>query len=266
MIAAAQSNGFGASALVVGMGELGGVFALALLRRGIGVIPVLHGTSTESVIEHCPTPMLCIVSVGEEALPGVLDSGLRRYADRWVLVQNELRPSEWEHRGLPTPTVAVVWFEKKPGRDVRSLVSTPVYGPQANLVVTVLTALGLPAHVEADPERLVFELALKNLYILTMNFGGLAHDTDVGSLWHDHRSVVDQICDEVLELEAAQMQQTLPTSSLKLELERVITADPRHLAAGRAARKRLARTLTAARRLGIRTPILDEIARRGEER
>ncbi len=266
MIAAAQSNGFGASALVVGMGELGGVFALALLRRGIGVVPVLHGTSTESVLEQCPTPMLCIVSVGEEALPGVLDSGLRRYADRWVLVQNELRPSEWEHRGLPTPTVAVVWFEKKPGRDVRALVSTPVYGPQANLVVTVLTALGLPAHVEADPERLVFELALKNLYILTMNFGGLVHDTDVGSLWHDHRSVVDQICEEVLELEAAQMQQTLPASSLKLELERVITADPRHSAAGRAARNRLARTLAAARRLGIRTPILDEIARRGEER
>lgn len=263
---ATQHNGSAASALVVGMGELGGVFALALLRRGIGIVPVLRGTPLESVIERCAAPMLCVVSVGEEALPGVLDSGLRRYADRWVLVQNELRPSEWEHRGLPMPTVAVVWFEKKPGRDVRALVSTPVFGPQAAVVVNALSVLGLPAHVESDLERLVFELALKNLYILTMNFSGLVHDTDVGSLWHDHRSVVDQVCAEVLEVEAAQMQRTLPALSLKLELERIITADPRHGAAGRAARRRLARTLAAARRLGIRTPVLDDIARRGEER
>jgi ketopantoate reductase len=263
---AAQSNGYGASALVVGMGELGGVFALALLRRGISVMPVLRGTSTESVIERCPAPMLCVISVGEEALPSVLDGGLRRYADRWVLVQNELRPSEWEHRGLPTPTIAVVWFEKKPGRDVRALVSTPVFGPQAAVVVNALSALGMPAHAEPDPERIVFEMALKNLYILTMNFGGLVHDTDVGSLWHDHRLVVDQICEEILEIETAQMQRSLPAMSLKLELERIITADPRHGAAGRAARNRLARTLVAARRLGIRTPVLDDIARRVEER
>jgi ketopantoate reductase len=248
------------------MGELGGVFALALLRRGIDVVPVLRGTPTESIIERCPAPMLCVVSVGEEALPSVLDGSLRRFADRWVLVQNELRPSEWEHRGLPIPTVAVVWFEKKPGRDVRALVSTPVFGPQAAVIVNALSGLGLPAHVESDLERITFELALKNLYILSMNFSALVHDTDVGSLWHDHRAFVGQVCDEVLELEGAQMQRTLPALSLKLELERIITADPRHGASGRSARKRLARTLAAARSLGISTPVLDEIARRGEER
>jgi hypothetical protein len=266
MVAVTPCNGTGESALVVGMGELGGVFALALLRRGITVMPVLRATTSEHVSACCKEPTLCVVTVGEDSLATVLDGWLRRYSDRWVLVQNELRPSEWERRGMPTPTIAVVWFEKKPGRDVRALVSTPVFGPQAPIVVHALSALGLPAHIESDSERLVFELALKNLYILAMNFAGLIHDTDVGTLWHEHRAVVDQICEEVLEVESAQMQRSLPAMSLKLELERIVTADPRHGAAGRSAQGRLARTLVSARRLGLRTPFLDEIARRAEER
>src|SRR5512145_2400646 len=166
MVAATQSNGTGDGALIVGMGELGGIFALGLLRRGISVVPVLRSTTSESVTRQCREPSLCVIAVGEEALAGVLDGWLRRHSDRWVLIQNELRPSEWEHRGIPTPTVAVVWFEKKPGRDVRPLVSSPVYGTYAPVIVHALAGLGLPAHIELDPERLVFELALKNLYVL----------------------------------------------------------------------------------------------------
>jgi hypothetical protein len=267
MVGASQSNnGYREGSLIVGMGELGGVFALGLLRRGISIVPVLRTTTTESVVERCKEPALCVITVGEEELSTVLDSWLRRYSDRWVLVQNELRPSEWERRGLPTPTVAIVWFEKKPGRDVRALVSTPVFGPHAAIIVNALSSLGLPAHVETDTERLVLELALKNLYILSMNFGGLVHDADVGTLWCDHRPLVEQICGELLELESAQMQRALPALSLKIELERIISADPRHAARGRSARLRLARTLATARRLGLLTPTLDEIARRGEER
>jgi ketopantoate reductase len=254
------------TAIVVGVGELGGVFSLAMLRRGFAVVPVLRDTVTDRIVEQFPNPALCLVAVGEEALPAVLDSSVQRYADRLVLVQNELRPSEWEKRGLPTPTVAVIWFEKKPGRDVRALVSTPVFGPLAVIVVNLMSALGLPAHVESDPERLVFELALKNLYILSMNIAGLVHDTDVGTLWHEHRSTLEPICNEILELEAAQMQTALPTTSLLLELERIVTADPRHGAKGRTAQPRLVRTLATARRLGVQTPILNEIARRAEER
>jgi ketopantoate reductase len=265
MMAAAQATGTGQGALIVGMGELGGVFALAMLRRGISVVPVLRSTTAESVIARCSDPGLCVVTVGEEALPAVLDGWLRRFCDRWVLVQNELRPSDWERRGLPAPTVAVVWFEKKPGRDVRALVSTPVFGPQATIVVNALSALGLSAHVEIDPERLVFEMALKNLYILSMNSAGLVHGTDVGTLWHEHRAFVEQICEEIIDIESAQMQRILPASSLKIELERIIAADPRHDAKGRSARNRLARTVSAAQKVGLRTPVLDEILRRAEE-
>lgn len=266
MVASTPSNGLGETALIVGMGELGGVFALAMLRRGIAVVPVLRATPAARVLEREENPTICVVTVGEEALAGVLDGWLQKYADRMVLVQNELRPSEWERRGLPTPTVAVVWFEKKPGRDVRALVSTPVFGPQAVTVVNVLSAFGLPAHVEVDPERLVFELALKNLYILAMNIAGLVQGTDVGTLWREHHPLLEQVCAEVLEVESAQMQRELPAKSLKIELERIISADPRHAARGRSATRRLARILATARQLGLRTPTLDEIARRTEER
>lgn len=266
MSTSAPATGIGETALIVGMGELGGVFALGLLRRGIGILPVLRMTNPASILERCDNPTLCVLTVGEDALSGVLDGWLQKYADRLVLVQNELRPSEWERRGLPTPTVAVVWFEKKPGRDVRALVSTPVYGPHAVTIVNGLSTLGLPAHVEVDSERLVFELALKNLYILAMNFAGLVQDSDVGTLWRDHQALLAPICREVLELESAQMQRDLPTKSLTIELERIIAADPRHSARGRSAQRRLARTLATARRLGLRTPTLVEIARRAEER
>ncbi|HMA91078.1 MAG TPA: hypothetical protein VKP30_00260, partial [Polyangiaceae bacterium] len=144
MVAVTQATRTGESAIIVGMGELGSVFALALLRRGITVMPVLRSTPTEALATERREPGLCVITVGEDALAGVIDGSLRRYSDRWVLVQNELRPSEWERRGIAIPTVAIVWFEKKPGRDMRALVSTPVYGPKAPIVVSALSGLGLP--------------------------------------------------------------------------------------------------------------------------
>ncbi|MGC4070703.1 MAG: hypothetical protein QM784_39735 [Polyangiaceae bacterium] len=179
-------------AIVVGVGELGGVFSLGLLRRGYSVQPVLRSTPVEPLATRLTAPALCVIAVAEDDLANVLDGWARRYSDRWVLMQNELRPSEWERRGLATPTVAVVWFEKKPGREARPIVSTPVYGPQATVIVNALTGLGLPAHVEPDREQLLFELCLKNLYILSMNFVGLVYPKDVGTIWYDHRPYLDQ--------------------------------------------------------------------------
>jgi hypothetical protein len=252
-------------ALVVGMGELGSVFSLGLLRRGYSVTPVLRTTPTETILTRPIQPSLCVIAVTEDDLSNVLDGWARRYSDGWVLMQNELRPSEWERRGLSTPTVAVVWFEKKAGRLPKPIVSTPVHGPHALVIVDALTAVGIPAHHEPDREQLLFELCLKNLYVLSMNFVGLVHPYDVGTVWYDHRAYLDQICAEVLELEAAQMQRNLPTQSLCIELERIIVADPRHAAAGRSAMSRLNRSLRTAKRLGLRTPTLDEIAKRQEE-
>jgi hypothetical protein len=266
MVSVAVPKPANREALVVGMGELGSVFSVGLLRRGYSVTPVLRSTPEETILTRPLQPSLCVISVTEDDLQSVLDGWLRRYADRWVLVQNELRPSEWERRGLSTPTVAVVWFEKKQGSVVHPIISTPVHGPHSGVIVDALTSLGIPAHQEPDPEQLLFELCLKNLYVLSMNFAGLVFPKDVGTIWYDNRAYLDQIFAEVLELEAAQMQRNLPTQSLCIELERVIIADPRHAAAGRSALARLNRSLRTAKRLGIKTPTLDEIYKRQEER
>lgn len=266
MVSVAAPKPADREALVVGMGQLGSVFSLGLLHRGYSVTPVLRDTPADAILARPTQPSLCVIAVTEDELPNVLDGWARRYSDGWVLIQNELRPSEWERRGLATPTVAVVWFEKKPGRDAHPIVSTPVHGPHAPIIVDALTSLGLPAHLEPDREQLLFELCLKNLYILSMNFVGLVFPYDVGTVWYDHRAYLDQICAEILELEAAQMQRNLPTQSLCIELERIIVADPRHAAAGRSALSRLNRSLRTAKQLGIKTPTLDEIAKRQEER
>lgn len=248
-------------ALVIGMGELGKVFALGLLKLGITVVPILRTTPGSVLRAHQDTASVCLVCVGSAELPAVLDSAARIYADRLVLVQNDLHPSDWECRGLPLPTIAVVWFEKKPGREPQGLSSTVLFGPHADLLVGALQSQGILAHAEPDRERLTFELALKNLYVLTTNSVGLAVPGDVGTLWHHHRALIERVLDDVLVLESALMEQPLPHQVLRLEFERLVLADPRHAATGRVARERLLGACAASRRMGTSTPALDEIAR-----
>jgi hypothetical protein len=261
VLSSAPNHAAESLALVVGMGELGRVFALGMLQLGVTVVPILRTTPNRVLTTHQDAASICLVCVGEAELPAVLDSTARTYADRLVLVQNDLHPSDWERRGLPLPTVAVVWFEKKPGREPHVLSSTILFGPHAELVVSALQVQGIEAHAEPELSRLNFELALKNLYVLTTNSVGLAVPGDVGTLWHSHRALVDRVFEEVLLLESALMEQSLPHQALRLEFERIVLADPRHAAAGRVARERLLGACAASRRMGAATPALDEIAR-----
>ncbi len=255
-----------APALVVGQGELGGVFSLGLLKLGVSVTPLLRRSDMASIVAAHPRVSLCIVTVGEADLASVLDGPLRSYASNLVLVQNELRPAVWEKRGLPEPTVAVVWFEKKPGRVARPLLSTPVYGPHAVLVTQLLERQGLAAHVEPERERLQFELALKNIYILVTNACGVAIDSDVGTLLHQHPDLLERVFNDAFELEQALLGMSLPSTALRLELTRALEAEPRHACAGRSAPLRLQHALEAARQLGLSTPALDALALPQESR
>ncbi len=246
--------------LVVGLGEIGSLLSVGFLRQGVPVVPVLRSTVVENQLEATFAPRLCVLAVGEPSLATLLDGWTQRYADRLVLVQNELRPSEWERRGLPQPTVVVVWFEKKPGRGPRALRSTAVHGRWAHPMVSCLETLGLPAHVESDPQRLVLDLALKNLFVIVTNICGLRVGGDVGTLLNQHEALLTRVTDEVLAVETAEMGQALPESLLRIEMQNTMLADPRHECAGRAAALRLSRALAAARRLGVSTPTLEQIA------
>ncbi len=243
-------------AVVVGLGQLGSIFAHGLLRAGTSVRPVNRGDSMENLARTVPDPSLVVITVGEGDLDGVLATLPDSWRDSVVLVQNELLPVDWEKHGLH-PTVAVVWFEKKKSIATNVILATPVGGPKADHVVRALGAIDLPARVVDDAQR-IQELVAKNVYILTMNLAGLAAPTGtrVGALYADHRDLVKGVLVDVLALQAARLGADVDAELQTTMLERAIAADPEHGARGRSAPARLKRALEQADALGVAVPSL----------
>ena len=130
--------------VLIGAGEMGGVFAHGLLRAGHPVHPVTRDMAMAEAASRYPQPALVLVTVGENDLHTVLADLPPAWRDRTGLIQNELLPRDWEAHDLPRPTVSAVWFEKKPGKPVNPIIASPVYGPNAGLLVNALTAIASP--------------------------------------------------------------------------------------------------------------------------
>ena len=131
--------------VLVGVGEMGGVFARGLLRSGHPVFPVNRGDDLAARAAEIPDPELVLVAVAEADLPGVLERMPEAWADRLGLLQNELLPADWA--AFPDPTVISVWFEKKPGQDAKVIIPSPVFGPQAGLIADALESIGIATRV-----------------------------------------------------------------------------------------------------------------------
>lgn len=246
--------------VVWGLGELGCVFARGLLRTGHTVVPVLRDTDVAALAARVPAPALVLVAVGESALPGVLAQMPAAWRACVALLQNELRPRDWERHGLAAPTLAVVWFEKKRGGDARVLLPTEIAGPGASMLVAALSSLGLAA-AHVAPEQALAALAAKNLYILTTNLAGLRVGGDVGALVTAHRALADALLDDLLALESALFApQPVEHAAARAVFERACASDPRHACAGRSAPDRLARTLAHADALGLALPAVRALA------
>jgi ketopantoate reductase len=240
--------------VVIGLGELGGVFAHGLLRTGHRVIPVRRADDPKVVAQHVPDPALVAITVGEDDLTPALQTLPARWHASVLLVQNELLPRAWAPLDA-VPTVAVVWFEKKKTTPIVPILPTPVAGPRAALVVDALRALDVPA-VAIDDEALPAALVSKNLYILTANLAGLVHGGTVGELWTTHRAHAEAVAREVLELQSALLGAPVDVDARLADLGRAIEADPKHGARGRTAPARLARALRHAEELGVDVPTL----------
>ena len=132
-------------AVIVGIGEVGGTFARGLLRCGHPVVPVLRDTNRQAVAAQVTNPFATLVTVGEADLDHALATLPEQWSERTVLVQNELLPRNWIAHGLQNPTVAVVWFEKKPGRAEKVIIPTPIYGPIAGPLVEALGSIDIAA-------------------------------------------------------------------------------------------------------------------------
>lgn len=244
---------------IVGIGELGGVFARGLLRTGHPVFPVTRAYDARSVSAQLPDPAHVLVTVGEAELAPVVSDLPPAWRRRLGLVQNELLPCDWENWDKG-PTVAVVWFEKKPGRDVHHVLPTEIAGPQAEMLDAALRAVGVESRIIEGDDALLRSLVQKNVYILTTNLAGLAVGGTVRELLDRHHDLARRTARDVISLQAALAGHPLDEAALMTHFATAVHADPDHRCAGRSAPQRLARARANAQRLGVATPELDRIA------
>lgn len=245
--------------VVIGMGELGSVFARGFLRRGRPVYPVTRSVHPAEVVERASDAELVLAAVGEKDLGATLYGLPSAWRDRVGLLQNELLPRDWQAHDIVDPSVAVVWFEKKPNAPIRELLPTVLAGPHADLLAEALSAVGVASRVVQGAHALLSALVQKNLYILVTNIAGLETGGTVGDLAAHHRELMDRVTSEVIEIQQSLCGSKLDRLELVRGLEQAIAADPAHACTGRSAPSRLERALAHARAAGLEVPELGRI-------
>lgn len=244
---------------IIGLGELGGVFARGFLRTGYPVYPITRKTRMSDAVQAVPEPKFVLVAVAEKDLANVLATLPSQWKNRVGLLQNELLPYQWLTHGIANPTVITVWFEKKKGRGCKVLLPSPIFGPEADLVSASLQSLDIPSRILPDANALLFELVLKNLFVLTINIAGLKTGGTVSNLWSEHNELARQVAGEVLDIQEWLTQTTFPREQLLNGLVKAINGDPAHTCKGRAAPDRLARVLRSADDAGLQLPAIRSI-------
>lgn len=246
--------------VVIGLGQLGRVFAGGFLRAGHTVVPVTRNDDMDIVAARFPQPLLVLVAVAESDLHGVLAAMPPAWKDRLGLLQNELLPRDWQAHAIANPTVIPVWFEKKKGTDAKPLLPSPVFGPASPVVLGALRAIEIPCREIPSQDELLYELVRKNLYILTTNIAGLKVGGNVGELWRAHHALALEVAQEVVDIQDWLTACKHDRKHLLAGLEEAIQADPNHGCTGRSAPARLARNLQFADQAGLAVPLLRSIS------
>ncbi|GMR01264.1 MAG: hypothetical protein BMS9Abin19_0632 [Gammaproteobacteria bacterium] len=247
------------SVVVVGLGEMGSVFARGFLRTGYTVHPVIRGMEMNTVADDIPQPELVLIAVGEADLHGQLAKVPDAWKDRLVLLQNELLPNDWQQYNFD-PTVISVWFEKKKGQDSKVIIPSPVFGRHAQQVADALASIDITTTVLADVAALLHELVLKNVYILTTNIAGLEVGGNVGQLWDEHRVVAESVASDVIRLQEALTGQILDHQALVESMVDAFEGDREHMCMGRNAAVRLQRALMLAQQNNLTLTMLERIS------
>jgi hypothetical protein len=247
--------------VVIGLGQLGRVFAGGLLRVGCSVVPVNRGDDMAALAQVHPAPEMVLVAVGEHDLHAVLGALPAIWKTRVALIQNELLPRDWLTHGLVDPTVISVWFEKKKGIDAKPLIASPVAGPGAALLCRALTAIELPCREVSLGDALQFELVRKNVYILTTNIAGLKTGGTVAELWAQHESFARQVANEVMDIQDALTGGVQhDRAALVAGMLEAFDGGPQHGCTGRSAPARLVRAIKHADEFGLAVPTLRALA------
>ncbi len=249
------------SIVVIGIGEMSGVFTRGLLRAGYPVIPITRSMNISETASQMNEPEMVLVAVGEKDLDSVLEQLPDDWKNKTTLLQNELLPNDWKKHHLIDPTVISVWFEKKKGQDYRVLVASPITGPHANLIKEALATLDIPTWVVKDDNEMLFELVRKNLYILTTNIAGLEVGGDVNSLWNENRKLALNVINDVLTIQNHMTDQEHDIERLVEAMVEAINGDLAHKCMGRSAPDRLSRALEYAAKNQLQVNELQRIAR-----
>lgn len=243
--------------VVIGIGEIGSVFARGFLKTGHPVIPVNRGADFEQVAAVYPHPELVLLAVGENDLAASLAGLPEIWSSKMVLVQNELLPRDFTH--LSSPTVVSIWFEKKKGQDSKPIMPSPVFGPKSEIIEAALAAVDIPVVELDDAKQLEFELVAKNLYILTTNIAGIRTGGTVASLWQQHEAFARAVAADVIELQEGLTGHTFDRDALLARMLAAFAGDTEHKCMGRSATARLKRALDYADRLQLEVPTLREV-------
>ena len=245
--------------VIVGIGEVGGVFARAFLNAGYPVYPVLRDTDQGQLEGMLPSPQLVLICVGEKDLAAVLEKLPVGWRKGVGLVQNELLPKDWQCHQVLDPTLVSVWFEKKKGQDVKVLIPSPVFGPNADLLQRALDGLDIPSLTVQTEEQMLFELVRKNLYILITNICGLKTGGTVGELWSRYELFARQVASDVLDIQEKLVNNNLDREKLITAMLVAFNGDPGHSCLGRTARQRLQRAVAYGDRYQLGIPTLRQV-------
>jgi len=246
--------------VIIGIGELAGVFARGFLRCGHPVYPVTRGMSLIEESQKIPSPELVLVTVQENELSSLLEQLPKVWRDKVALVQNELLPRDWLEHKIENPTVTVVWFEKKKEMEAANILQSPSFGPHAEIISNALQAVDIPAPILKNEQDLLYELVRKTVYILTVNIAGLMNNCTVGDLWNQHQALAREIAEEAILIQESLIGKQLPYEKLIKGMVEGIKDCPHRYCLGRSALSRLKRALSYAEDANLNTPKLLEIA------
>lgn len=245
--------------IIMGLGEMGSVFARSILKLGHPVYPVTRETDLEELASAVKTPSMVLIAVGENDLQPCLQQLPNAWHDKIALLQNELLPRDWEPHNFSDPTIISVWFEKKKGQDSKVLIPSPCFGKNASLLVDALATLDIPAIKVSSAEEMEEELLIKNVYILTTNISGLITKGNVKDLWDNHNDLALEVANEVMDIQATLVNHELNRDKLIQGFKAGIDGDHEHMCMGRSAPGRLARAIEQADAAGLEVKKLREI-------
>ena len=246
--------------IVIGLGELGSVFARGFLRLGYPVQGVARDMDISLIAKTITNPAAVIIAVGEADIIQTLATLPTVWKDKVILLQNELLPRDWQAAEIENPTVISVWFEKKKGMDSKVVLPSPIFGANSKLVFDALSQIDLPSFILDSEDELTYELVRKNLYILTTNIAGLEVGGNVEGLANQHNAVMKAVANDVLDIQDWLTETKNDRQRLMEGLLEAINGDLGHGCMGRSAPARLTRAIGFADAAGLEVPTLRNIA------